>query len=653
MRRLLLCAAALTILVAVGAVAQGPATSAADPRVNLKPGLRNAGVATRNMELVASLPKPRGFFDPASPGGLPTPPEPDPKLPNTDPAVVAVNETVSSALSFANSDLAFSGNYAVMGSFHGFNTYDVESSGKPRLVTSVVCPGGQGDVSIYGSLLFMSVEQTLGRIDCGSGGVQGKVSADRFRGVRIFDISDIKRPKQIAAVQTCRGSHTHTLVVDPKDKANVYIYGSGTGSVRPGEELTGCSGSDPKDDPNTSLFSIDVIQVPLNAPAQARIVNQPRVFADQTTGAIAALWRGGDHGPGTQKTSETNRCHDITVFPDVGLAAGACSGNGILLDISDPVHPVRLDAVADKNFAFWHSATFNNDGKPGFVTDPTRGVSANDILSGKVPLPPQTTRILSPDFKMPYTWQYSIGFQKQLSSVMSVESDLTGWDWYRDTRSHDPNLFFDPTTGYNVDPRFGRPNPAYGQISYFTSNGRRDYLGLSNGFTRRLSHSFQGGVTYTLMFFMHDDGTIGYSSSAANNDFTAPGSEWATSTDFQRNTVRAWALYQLPWGVSISGAYFYGSGNRYATTVSGTPYGKPGTNRLNLGAPILIPQAVVDRFDGPAVIATGAVAPRTGTLRDADARRSPASVSVSADARISSPAASAPMRAATWIAIPL
>src|SRR5262245_30584602 len=369
MKTMILSATALAAIVAVDMGAQAPTSSVADPRVGLKAGLRNAGVAARNMELVATLPKPRGFFDPAAPGGLPTPAETDPKLPATDPAVVKANEATSAALSFANSDLAFSGNYAVMGSFHGFNTYDVENSGKPRLVTSVVCPGGQGDVSIYGTLLFMSVEQTLGRIDCGSSGVQGKVSAERFRGVRIFDITDIRRPKQIAAIQTCRGSHTHTLVVDPKDKANVYIYGSGTSSVRPGEELAGCSGADPKDDPNTSLFSIDVIQVPLQAPQQARLVNQPRIFADQTTGAIAALWRGGDHGPGTQKTSETNRCHDITVFPEVGLAAGACSGNGILLDISDPVHPVRLDAVADKNFAFWHSATFNNDGTKVVFTD--------------------------------------------------------------------------------------------------------------------------------------------------------------------------------------------------------------------------------------------------------------------------------------------
>src|SRR5262249_36217005 len=157
----------------------------------------------------------------------------------------------------------------------------------------------------------------------------------------------------------CRGSHTHTLVPDPKDKTILYIYGQGTGQVRPGEELAGCSDKDPKDDPNTALFSIDVIQVPLAAPQNAKIVNRPRIFADPASGAIAALWAGGDHGPGTQKTNATNQCHDITVFPEIGLAAGACSGNGILMDISDPVHPVRIDQVVDKNFAYWHSATFN------------------------------------------------------------------------------------------------------------------------------------------------------------------------------------------------------------------------------------------------------------------------------------------------------
>ncbi|HZR23570.1 MAG TPA: hypothetical protein VFA59_08295, partial [Vicinamibacterales bacterium] len=215
----------------------------------------------------------------------------------------------------------------------------------------------------------LSVEQTRGRVDCGVGGVTEKVSAERFRGVRIFDITDVNKPRQIAAIQTCRGSHTHTLVTDPKDKDNLYVYGSGTSTVRSAEELAGCSGLKPDEDPNTALFSIDVIKVPLAHPDQATIVNRPRIFADLTSGKIAGLWAGGEHGPGTQKTSETNQCHDITVFPEIGLAAGACSGNGLLLDISDPVHPKRLDFASDKNFAYWHSATFNNDGTKVIFTD--------------------------------------------------------------------------------------------------------------------------------------------------------------------------------------------------------------------------------------------------------------------------------------------
>ena len=195
------------------------------------------------------------------------------------------------------------------------------------------------------------------------------VSAERFRGIRIFDITDVNRPKQVAAIQTCRGSHTHTLVPDVKDPANLYVYGSGTSSVRSAEELAGCSGLDPKADPNTALFSIDVIQVPLAAPQDAKIVNRPRVFADPATGNIAGLWQGGNHGEGSQTSRLTNQCHDITVFPEAGLAAGACSGNGILLDIRDPKNPVRLDQVVDKNFAYWHSATFNNDGTKVIFTD--------------------------------------------------------------------------------------------------------------------------------------------------------------------------------------------------------------------------------------------------------------------------------------------
>jgi hypothetical protein len=365
-------AGALAIPTLPGRAQEHPA---ADPRVGLKAGLRDAGIAIRNMELTASLPKPEGFFDPSALAGEVTPPEPpagaQPAVaePPASPTTPAPRAGSASFLRFANSDLAFSRDRLIVGNFNGFNAYDIRDSKTPKLIASIVCPGGQGDVSVYGNLLFMSVEETRGRIDCGTQGVEPTVSAERFRGVRVFDITDLKKPKQVAAVQTCRGSHTHTLVTTPQDKANIYVYGSGTSTVRSSEELAGCSGADPKDDPNTALFSIDVIQVPLATPEKARVVNRPRIFTDPATGNISGLWPGGSHGPGTQTSSATNRCHDITVFPEIGLAAGACSGNGILLDISDPVHPSRLDSVADKNFAFWHSATFNNDGSKVIFTD--------------------------------------------------------------------------------------------------------------------------------------------------------------------------------------------------------------------------------------------------------------------------------------------
>ncbi len=369
-------AAGLVIPVVQGRAQDRPAAAApSDPRVGLSGGLRNARAAARNMELVANVPKPRGFFDPKAPAGDATEPEKPEAPESTDspaapPATPpAESSSTPGALGFANSDLAFIGDRMIVGNFNGFNAYDIRNPGSPKLIVSVVCPGGQGDVSVHGNLLFMSVEQTRGRLDCGTGGVQATSSPDRFRGVRIFDITDLKKPTQIAAVQTCRGSHTHTLVTAPNDKANVYIYGSGTSTVRPGDELAGCSGLDPKEDLNTALFSIDVIQVPLADPAKAQIVNRPRIFADQKTGNIAGLWPGGNYGTGTQKSAVTNQCHDITVLPEAGLAAGACAGNGILLDISDPVHPVRLDHVADKNFAYWHSATFNNDGSKVLFTD--------------------------------------------------------------------------------------------------------------------------------------------------------------------------------------------------------------------------------------------------------------------------------------------
>jgi uncharacterized protein (DUF305 family) len=334
-----------------------------DPRVHLEAGFRDAGEAALHMEKVATLENPRGFFDPEAPAGLPIPPERKPTKGEEEEDPMKR----PGLLSFANTDLAFSKDVVVEGSYHGFNSFNIEDPRHPQLLGSVVCPGGQGDVSIYGSLLFMSVEENRGRVDCGVQGVAEPKSKERFRGVRIFDISDIRMPKQVAAVQTCRGSHTHTLVNDPDDRGNLYVYASGTNSVRPKEELAECS--DATADPNTALFSIDVIQVPLAHPETARVVSRPRIFADPKTGAIAGLWRGGDHGPGTQETYETNMCHDITVFPELGLAAGACSGNGILLDISDPANPVRLDQVVDPTFAYWHSATFNNDGTKVVFTD--------------------------------------------------------------------------------------------------------------------------------------------------------------------------------------------------------------------------------------------------------------------------------------------
>jgi uncharacterized protein (DUF305 family) len=341
-----------------------------DPRVQLKAGFLDAGEAAWNVERVAMLPKPAGFFDPHAPAGRPIPPERKPGEKKEEAEEEKDDEEDRPGiLNFANTDIAFTKEILIEGNYHGFNSYNIEDPLTPQLLASVVCPGGQGDVSVHGNLLFMSVEQTRGRLDCGLQGVAEPVSNARFRGVRIFDVSDIRMPRQVAAVQTCRGSHTHTLVSDPDDKGNIYVYGSGTSSVRPGEELKECSDANPAADPNTALFSIDVIQVPLARPEEARVVSRPRIFADPESGAIAGLWRGGDHGPGTQKTSETNQCHDITVFPEIGLAAGACSGNGILLDISDPANPVRLDQVVDPTFAYWHSATFNNDGTKVIFTD--------------------------------------------------------------------------------------------------------------------------------------------------------------------------------------------------------------------------------------------------------------------------------------------
>lgn len=341
-----------------------------DPRATLAAGFRDAEQAISNLRLVAAQPKPTGFFDPENPAQLQPliEKDEDEEKPSATEADGEEEEEKpqfgkrGSLLSFANTDIAFSGDLMVAGNYHGFNAYRLGEDGVPELVSSTVCPGGQGDVSIVGDLLVMSVQDSRARIDCGLDGVTGKVSKDRFRGLRIFDISDITRPRQVGLVQTCRGSHTHSIVSADADR--IVVYNSGTSYVRDNEELAGCF--DTAGD-ETALFSIDVVEIPVANPAAARIVDSPRVFARD--GQIAGLWRGGDHGEGTQDTNVTNQCHDITVFPAKNLAAGACSGNGIILDISDPMKPVRIDDVTDKGFAYWHSATFNNDGTKVLFTD--------------------------------------------------------------------------------------------------------------------------------------------------------------------------------------------------------------------------------------------------------------------------------------------
>ncbi|MXW65181.1 MAG: hypothetical protein F4Y00_10695 [Bacteroidetes bacterium SB0662_bin_6] len=380
----------------------------ADSRVGLEAGLFDAGEALWNLRVLSSTPSPEDF------------------------------------IGVTNSDLAFTGDYAIQGNYNGMQVWDISNPGEPDLVIDYLCPASQSDVSVYENLLFVSGEGLGGRLDCGTEGVEETVSPDRLRGIRIFDIADIENPDYITNVQTCRGSHTHSLLKDPDDDENVYVYVSGSAPVRPEEELAGCSGAPPEEDPNTALFRIEVIKVPLAHPEQAAIVSSPRLFeglvappehgmapddiaaieqaraegafiveifgqaqvlpsqfvgmllseiveAREGTGpptaADSTLLRenlsailserfgvplGQEEGEGPGPT----QCHDITLYPEIGLAGGACEGYGLLLDISDPANPTRIDAVADSNFAYWHSATFNNDGTSILFTDEWGGGGA-------------------------------------------------------------------------------------------------------------------------------------------------------------------------------------------------------------------------------------------------------------------------------------
>jgi hypothetical protein len=343
-----------------------------DPRVGLRAGRWDAAQAAWNMRMIST-----------------TPPSP-------------------SSAGATHSDLAFSGKYAVQGNYNGFEIWDIANPVKPALVNAFECPASQNDVSVYKNLLFMSSEATNSRVDCKFGGIPEPISEDRVRGIRIFDISDPKRPKLISSVQTCRGSHTHTVVTQPGDPNNVYIYVSGTSGVRSDKELPGCQDGG-IDDPNTSRFRLEVIKVPLARPGTAAIVSSPRIFnglpvppRNEERAAVDAASRGnrggggagaagaaGERGaapgaagaaPAAGTTPPANRgnqgpptgpnqCHDITVYPELGLAGGACAGLGLLLNIKDAANPTRIDMAADANMSFWHSATFSNDGTKVLFSD--------------------------------------------------------------------------------------------------------------------------------------------------------------------------------------------------------------------------------------------------------------------------------------------
>lgn len=324
-----------------------PAPPRPDPRVGLKAGLTDAGEASWNLRLVSTTMSPAPF------AGV------------------------------TNSDLAFKGNFAFQGNYNGYQVWDISNPRRPVLKTAYLCPASQSDVSVYGNLLFVSAEGLTGRADCGTQGVADTVSQERVRGIRIFDITDVTRPRYVANVQTCRGSHTHTVVSDPRDPAHVYVYVSGSAGVRSPNELPGCLDT-PQNDPAGARFRIEVIKVPLANPQAAAIVSSPRIFQDlaapprrtepvdsATAARRAAALAAGRPAPGggPRQATGPNQCHDITVYPAIGLAGGACGGYGLLLDIRDVANPVRIDAAADSNMSFWHSATFSNDGSKILFSD--------------------------------------------------------------------------------------------------------------------------------------------------------------------------------------------------------------------------------------------------------------------------------------------
>jgi hypothetical protein len=336
-----------------------------DPRNGLKPGMYDAGTAAQGMRLVSFSRKPAEF------------------------------DSVR-GLTFINSDVAFRDHYVYQGNFAGFTIWDVKNPDKPEMVAVVPCITSQGDPSIVGNLLFISAEGGGNRNDCAKGGV--KDPSEHMSGIRIYDVSNPRAPKLVKNVQTCKGSHTHTVIPSPTDKGVVYLYVSGNQGARPATELAGCNnGTDPAD-VNNSLYRLDVIKVPLAHPEKAEVVTGARIFTGlepaptssarreaQANRGTRGGGRGGRGGRGaaagdsaqvrpqgapdpTQPTGPRN-CHDVTAYPAMHLLAGACASYGLLVDIRNPEKPVRLDARADTNFSLWHTAVFSNDGSKVVFTD--------------------------------------------------------------------------------------------------------------------------------------------------------------------------------------------------------------------------------------------------------------------------------------------
>ncbi|WP_055699384.1 MULTISPECIES: LVIVD repeat-containing protein [Streptomyces] len=260
------------------------------------------------------------------------------------------------ALPGLNTDIAFQGKYAFAGNYDGFRIYDISNPKAPRTVSQVLCPGSQNDVSVSGDLLFLSTDSSRSDNSCNSTS-QPATEKSSWEGMKIFDISDKANPKYVSAVETACGSHTHTLVPERK---NVYVYVS---SYSPSATFPDCQ---PPHD------GISVIKVPRKAPEKAAVVGFPVLFPGE--GPDGGGNPGGPTNPGVQKTTG---CHDLTVLPSEDLAAGACMGDGILFSIKDPEHPKVIDQVQDnKNFAFWHSATFNQKANKVVFTDELGGGSA-------------------------------------------------------------------------------------------------------------------------------------------------------------------------------------------------------------------------------------------------------------------------------------